>query len=197
MKNQSLILVGALSLALAACGHSPQTRFYTLDAAPAVSTTASTYEGPSLHLGAVKIPAVFDRPEIARDTGAAEISVDEFSHWGGALDGLLRNALQSDLAATLPAGKFALDVADRQSDTQEISVTILAIRTTAGETSMDVLWTQAGKDAKGVRTSLTHKAHLSVAGASAMPAAYSENISALMAQLAASIEQGASAGSTS
>ena len=190
MKLKFLILFGALSLG--ACGHSPQTRFYTLNAAPETSAAAPTYAGPSLHLAALTIPVVFDRPEIARDTGEAQISVDEFSHWGGSLDALLRNALQSNLVATLPVGKLALDVADRQPDTQEISVTVLSIRSTGEGTMMDVLWTQSGKDATGTRTNLTHKAHLNVAGGGATPSAYSESLAALMTQLAAAIEEGVS-----
>ena len=193
MKSKSLIPFGILSLgllALSACGHSPQTRFYTLD------TTAETqpvqaYAGPPLHLAALKIPVVFDRPEITRDTGAAEMSIDEFSHWGGSLDALLRNALQSDLVATLPPGKLALDVADRQPDTQEIAVTILSIRSSGEGTAMDVQWTQSGKDAEGVRTSTSHTAHLSAAGSAATPAAYSQSLADLMAQLAAAIGQAA------
>lgn len=189
MKPQFLILAGALCLA--ACGHSPQTRFYTLDATPPAPSLPA-YAGPSLHLAAVKIPVVFDRPEIARDTGGAEIAVDEFSHWGGSLDALLRNVLQSDLVATLPPGKLALDVADRQPDTQEISVRILSIRSTGDGTMMDVVWTQSGKDAKGARISLSHTVRLSAAGAATTPVAYSQSLAALMAQLAAAIEQGVS-----
>lgn len=189
IKRNILILLGAVSLS--ACGHSPQTRFYTLDTAVA-APSMSAYAGPSIHLAAVKIPVVFDRPEIARDTGAAEISVDEFAHWGGSLDALLRNALQSDLVAALPPGKLALDVADRQADTQEISVNILAIRSTADGVAMDVVWTQGGKDAKDVLTSRSHMEHLSVAGSATTPAAYSQSLAALIAQLAAAIEQGVS-----
>ena len=103
---------------------------------------------------------------------------------------LLDDISESDLVATLPPGKLALDVADRQADTQEISVNILAIRSTADGVAMDVVWTQGGKDAKGVRTSRSHSEHLAVAGGAATPAAYSQSLAALMAQLAAAIEQG-------
>lgn len=188
MKSKFLILFCGV-LSLTACGHSPQTRFYTLDTTPAAQPV-SAYAGPSLHLAAMKIPVVFDRPEIARDTGGPEMSIDEFSHWGGSLDALLRNALQTDLVTSLPPGKLAFDVADRQPDTQEIAVSIMSIRSTVDGTAMDVIWTQSGKDAKGVRTSLSHTAHLNVAGVAATPAAYSQSLAALMAQLAVAIEQG-------
>jgi len=189
MTHKRSILAGAALLALTACGHSPQTRFYTLEPVPTASATTPAYDGPPLHLAALKIPSLFDRPEIARDTGASEITVDEFSHWGAPLDVLLRSALQGDLAAGLPAGKFAPDVASRQANTQDISVSILSIRTAAGETAMDVAWTQTGKDARGAEMSRSHQAHL-MAGAGTTPVAYSETLSVLMGQLALTIEQG-------
>jgi len=191
MKSSSLIKIGLACLVLGACGHSPQTRFYTVDTAAGASAPLATYAGPSLHLAGLRIPAIFDRPQVTRDTGGAEMAIDEFSHWGGPLDGLLRNALQNDLASTLPAGEFIPDVESRRPDTAEVSVDILSIRSQAGATAMDATWTLAGKDGHGTPVHQAHTAHLSVAGGGATPAAYSESLSALMAQLAAAIAQNA------
>jgi uncharacterized lipoprotein YmbA len=46
---------------LVACGTSPPTRFFTLDAAPPATAPASAYAGAPLRVVAVNIPPALDR----------------------------------------------------------------------------------------------------------------------------------------
>ena len=89
--TRKLLLLAALlaSAALAGCGSSPVTHFYTLN--PAAAEPAAAGAGAMavyiVAVGAVSLPDGVDRPQIVLRTGGNRVSFSEFERWGGALRG--------------------------------------------------------------------------------------------------------------
>ncbi len=95
-------LVAFLALMLAACGTSPHTRFFAIDAVPATSPPRPV-DGPPVRLAAVHLPAVLDRREMVRRGLGNSIEVSGTDRWAAALDRMSLQALGDDLAGRLHA----------------------------------------------------------------------------------------------
>ena len=70
-------IAGVLALFGAGCA-SPDSRFYTLSAAPAPGAAPSTL---SVVVGPVSVPAAVDRPQIVVTVGPNQVRLDEFNRW--------------------------------------------------------------------------------------------------------------------
>ena len=136
-----LALAGAPALLLSACGTSPPTRFFTLDAAPPASPPAATAAIPPVRVDAVHIPPVFDRAELVRETAANSVKVDDFARWSAPLGETARRTLTQDLVARLPAGAVTFPDAPKPPGGRGLVVDILALSHIDGQAVMDVSWT--------------------------------------------------------
>ncbi|HWF00760.1 MAG TPA: PqiC family protein [Caulobacteraceae bacterium] len=133
----------ALALALSGCGHSPPTKFYTLDPAPAAAPRIGGPIAP-VKLQAVHFPPEFDRPQLVTRGGApGQLQVHETSHWAGPVGQLARNALTLDLASRLPGGAIIAPDSPRPAGTRLLTVDVLEIVVAGGETRMTAVWTLA------------------------------------------------------
>lgn len=84
--------------ALAGCGSSPVTHFYTLN--PAALPAAAGADGKSAYvvaIGAVALPDGVDRPQIVLRTGGNQVSFSEFERWVGALKDEIALAVAANL----------------------------------------------------------------------------------------------------
>jgi uncharacterized lipoprotein YmbA len=135
-----ILLLGAALLLLAACGHSPPTQFLTLDPAPAVSSGAIAYRGPSIRVPAVRIPPALDRDEFVQRSAPGEMKVDDLVRWSAPVGLLSRNTLIIDLASRLPPGAVAPPDAPAQSAGLRVDVSILSLETTDSEASMQAAY---------------------------------------------------------
>ena len=172
-------------LMLAGCGHSPPTRFYTLDAVPPAAP-APAYAGPPLRIGQVYVPAVLDRGELVEEPSAGRLKVDDFDHWGAPLGQLVRSALERDLAARLPAGDVLPDSGPTPQGAATVMVTVLGVDRTASGLVMDVTWTRtvtAGTRPVTTTDSLRLQGDVS----DASPQGYAAGLSQLAARLADAI----------
>ena len=97
----SILCAVLASFALAACGSSPPTRFYTLDPVPP-GRTATGFAGPPLQVGQVMLPPDLDRLSIVTRAGPDRLSVSGEDRWAAPLDGMVQRVLAADLAARLP-----------------------------------------------------------------------------------------------
>jgi uncharacterized lipoprotein YmbA len=98
-----------LALAIAGCGTTAPTRFYTLSSvapeSPAIDSTsrgASDQRLPSLLVGTIDLPQTLDRPQLVRRSGANTVELAELDRWSEPLDGMIRRSLADDLEARLP-----------------------------------------------------------------------------------------------
>jgi uncharacterized lipoprotein YmbA len=99
----------ALVLAIAGCGTTGPSRFYTLSSvapdSPAIDPTsrgASDQRVPSLLVGTIDMPQTLDRPQFVRRSGANTVELAELDRWSEPLDGMIRRSLADDLEARLP-----------------------------------------------------------------------------------------------
>jgi uncharacterized lipoprotein YmbA len=152
--TKALACAAALAL-LAGCGHSPPTRYFSLDAVPpsAPLATAKASMEP-VQLGAVRVPASLDRPEIVAQGGRYELSLRENDHWGAPFAQMIRRTLAQDLLARLPAGSFVLPGAPAPTGARGIVVTVLDLRAGAdGKMTFEGSWAlTAGENATAVTT---------------------------------------------
>ncbi len=122
--------VAALIFLFPACGHSPPTRFFTLETAAPDEPALRTVGGPRLRpvqLDAVRIPALLDRPEIVEDRGDGRLQVHADDRWGAPFAKLVRGTLALDLRARLPAGLCVSPDTPAPADARHVVVTIAAL----------------------------------------------------------------------
>ena len=77
----ALLGAGAL-LALAGCGSTPVTHFYTLSPA-AAAAPAEAKAAPTVAIGAVSLPDGLDRPQIGLRGPGNQVQFSEFERWLG------------------------------------------------------------------------------------------------------------------
>jgi uncharacterized lipoprotein YmbA len=142
--RNALLLCGALLLP-AACGHSPPTRFLTLDATPGTGGGAG-YRGPAIRVPAVRIPPDLDRDEFVQKVSPGELKVEDLVHWSGSLGMLARNTLILDLSSRLPAGKVSPPDAPAQSGGVRIDVSVMSLDVAAGTASLQAAYAFAADD---------------------------------------------------
>jgi uncharacterized protein len=192
-------LLAALGTALAAllgaavlggCGHSPPTRYVTLNATPAAAPLATASIQP-VQLTAVHIPAELDRPEVVTQQSPNRISVADTERWGAPLAQMMRRTLAQDLVTRLPAGSFVLPDAPAPPDTRTLVVTVLDSQADAnGTLTLQAAWTLlSGRPARATFSQQTTlKSEITNRGdAAAQAAALSRILGQLADQIATSI----------
>jgi uncharacterized lipoprotein YmbA len=171
-----------LALMLTACGHSPPTRYFSLDAVPPSAPLATTDMAP-VQLGAVRLPATLDRPEIVAQDAQYRLAVRENDHWGAPLAPMIRRTLAQDLLARLPRGSFVLPGAPAPAGARGIVVTVLELRAnTDGRMTFEGSWTlTSGEAATAV---MTQDVSLTEPMASADSPAIADALSRVLGRLA-------------
>lgn len=91
-----LLLTLAATLALASCGHSPPTQFYTLNAVPPAKGMAASVPG-RVSVGHVGVPGTLDRQSIVLRDGPNRLEFSDQARWAAPLDGMIRRVLADDL----------------------------------------------------------------------------------------------------
>lgn len=105
------ILMASWLVLLAACGSSPKTEFYVLNAdLGSVAQSANLSSGPAVGVWQVKLPDLLDRSEIVTRDNQFKITMADFSWWAGNLSenmtllivAQLSQHLQSNRVVTSP-----------------------------------------------------------------------------------------------
>jgi uncharacterized lipoprotein YmbA len=171
--------------ALAACGHSPPTHYFSLDAVGPDAPLSSRFSQgmQTVQLGAVRVPTALDRPEVVAQDAAHRLSVRENDRWGAPVGQMMRRALAQDLLARLPAGAFVLPDAPAPDGTRGIVVTVLDLRAQpGGRLTLQGSWTlTAGQPARAV---LTQEVELSEPMSSRDSSAIADALSRALGHLA-------------
>ena len=92
----------AIALLLTACAGSPDNHYFTLSAVAPSQTAARTL--PPLHLTAVRLPELYDRPQMVTRTGPQSVDIDEYDRWAEPLERMATRILAQDVAARRPGG---------------------------------------------------------------------------------------------
>jgi uncharacterized protein len=119
--RRAIMLLAAL--ALADCGTSPKTNYFTLTATPPSEHATASISSP-VTVAAVHVPPALDRREMVRRTGANSVDISDRDRWTAPLGEMSRSVLSQDLAARLPAGKVVPPDAPAPPRTAQIVVSL-------------------------------------------------------------------------
>lgn len=183
------MVIVVIGITMSGCGHSPPTRYVTLNAAPVAAPLATAQIQP-VQLTAVHIPAELDRPEVVTQVAPNGLAVDETHRWGAPLAQMMRRALAQDLATRLPAGSFILPDAPAPPDTRTLVVTVLDSEADAsGTLTLQAAWTLlSGHPARAILTQqVSLRSEMTNRDAAAQAAALSRILGQLADRIAASI----------
>jgi uncharacterized protein len=185
------VCIALTALMLAGCGASEHSRFYVLTENPAVLARV-TADPPitTVALGAVKLPAALDRPQMARRLNSDEISYSEYERWAGPLDDMVRRVLIADLDGRLAPNMVLIE--DNPSSPAILALAVDVIRfdaDAAGLVTLNARWEILGR--AGSLVGPPHDAMIVEPGsgreAKAVAATMSRAIADLAAHIAASL----------
>jgi hypothetical protein len=189
------LYIALTALMLAGCGASDHSRFYVLTEHPAlVARSVAAAPTTTIALGAVKLPAALDRPQMARRLNSDEISYSEYDRWAGPLDDMVRRVLIADLEGRLPPGMILIDNNPASPASLTIAVDVLRLDAdAAGQVTLKARWQML--DRSGSLVGIPRDAMIVKPGsgrdAEAVAAAMSGAVADLAAQIAASLGSGA------
>lgn len=95
------LLITIFALGLSACGVSPKTHLYVLDAGHDLPTKT---EGLGIGVWKVRLSELLDRPEIVSRNGEHEIELADFHHWAGHLGPNIDAMIVQGLSQRLDTG---------------------------------------------------------------------------------------------
>jgi uncharacterized protein len=185
------VCIALTALMLAGCGASEHSRFYVLTENPAVLARV-TADPPitTVALGAVKLPAALDRPQMARRLNSDEISYSEYDRWAGPLDDMVRRVLIADLDGRLAPNMVLIE--DNPSSPAILALAVDVIRfdaDAAGLVTLNARWEILGRASSLVGP--PHDAMIVEPGsgreAKAVAATMSRAVADLAAHIAASL----------
>ncbi len=189
MTRKSAWLAALLAaVALAGCGSSPKTNFYTLStaAAPARADAKASY---SVALGAVAVPQGIDRPQMVLRTGANQVTIAEFERWAGPLKDEIARAIAGNLTQLLGgASVFAYPQSASVEAGVKVLIDVQRFDSALGDAAtIEVLWQvrPARGQPKSGRSSVREAAD--GAGYGALVAAHARALAAVSRDIAAAI----------
>jgi uncharacterized protein len=170
-----------LLLLLTACGSSPKTQFYTLDAVPGAGQAETVHAHGPIMVGHVDLPATLDRLWIVRSGSGNAIEVSDVDRWAAPLDELVRNALTGDLRSRLPPGTVLAPGDTAPEGTRTVTLNVLQFMADqSGRVVLDTDWSVQ----RGNRRGMPQHAEIQVAGSGNSGAAVAAAMSQAVAQLA-------------
>lgn len=103
------IWMGCLLVLLAACGSSPKTEFYQLNAdMSSITQAANLSEGPAIGVWQVELPDLLDRSEIVTRDNQFKITMADFSWWAGNLSQNMSLLIVTQLSQNLQSNRIVM-----------------------------------------------------------------------------------------
>ncbi|MGB5326737.1 MAG: PqiC family protein [Gammaproteobacteria bacterium] len=103
------IWMGCLLVLLAACGSSPKTEFYQLNAdMSSAMQAANLSEGPAIGVWQVELPDLLDRSEIVTRDNQFKIAMADFSWWAGNLSQNMSLLIVTELSQQLQSNRVVM-----------------------------------------------------------------------------------------
>lgn len=150
---------------LVACGTTPPSRLYTLGTEVVEGDRVATNAGSQrIELVSVRIPELWDRPQIVLTKSANEIGISEFHRWAAPLKSEVPRVVARDLRRLLGTPDIWLrdDFAGAKPDLR-VQVTIERIHAVAGEE----LWLEAAWVIRSVASDSTRVERVTISEAMA------------------------------
>lgn len=159
--NKSFVVLAFVAVIVTACGTTPPAKLYTLAAeADAVDSIVKNAQSRRIELVSVRIPELWERPQIVLTKSASEVGISEFHRWAAPLKAEVPRVVARDLRRLLDTPDIWLrdDLAGVKPDLR-VQVTIERIEAIAGEgVQIDAAWAirpVAGETVKVGRTTIT------------------------------------------
>jgi uncharacterized lipoprotein YmbA len=195
--QRSTLLALALAAglpALCACGSTPPSRFYTLEAVPAADAPATEAGTIAVDVGPVEIAAGLDRAQMVTRIGPHEVELHDYSRWAEPLDDNVTRVLAEDLAVALGTQRIGtVPGTETREPSWRVTVSVLRFESGADGKSLLVARWRLFKPGAG-EPSLTRKSVYSTPlpspDASGIAAALSADLDALAREIAAALKQG-------
>jgi uncharacterized protein len=191
------LALGCLIMVLFGCASTPQTRFFVLSSISG-SEKMGNQEAErcfAIGIGAVKIPAYLDQPEIVTRITPNEVRVDEFARWAEPLENNMSRALAENLSSLLCIRSMVI-FPGREKTPIDYRVDVQVVHMDgrlAESASLDVSWSIAGgADLKKLplfTKRSTHEEPTEGGDYGAFVAAQSRNVASLSREIAAAILQ--------
>lgn len=179
------------ALLLAGCGSTPPSSLYVLEA-KAVPAARTATEGRRIEVVAVRIPDLWDRPQIVLSKPGGQVDFNEFNRWAVPLKSDVPRVVTRNLVGLLGTSTVWLreDFPGARPDAR-VQVSIEQIEAVAGQQlRMEVSWVIRGADASSAtkigRASLSEP--LADASYAAVVSATSRALLALSEQVARDIQ---------
>lgn len=137
------IWMGCLLVLLAACGSSPKTEFYQLNAdMSSITQAANLSEGPAIGVWQVELPDLLDRSEIVTRDNQFKIAMADFSWWASSLRQNMSLLIVTQLSQQLQSNRVVMSPwpSYRKNDYQVIVRVQRFDGTLGGEVVLSGLW---------------------------------------------------------
>ncbi len=187
--RKSIQLAALLAVAaLAGCGSSPKSNFYTLSSGAPAAQAASSAPF-SVAIGMVTIPDVIDRPQIVTRSGANQVTINEFARWAEPLQSEIPRVIADNLTRELNGALVSTypQSANINADCK-VLIEVQRFDSAPGDAAtVEVLWTV--RPAKGEAKSGRSVAREATGGAGydALVAAHSRALASVSRDIAAAV----------
>lgn len=135
-----ILLTAFVAAAIAGCGTSAQSRFYTLDSV-ATADGASALRVAVL-VGPVTVPAAVDQPQFVVQVARNRVEVEEFDRWAAPLDDGIARAIAGDLSVLLATPNVTSSPLPGFNPAYRVTINVQRFESLKGETALvDAVWT--------------------------------------------------------
>jgi uncharacterized lipoprotein YmbA len=191
MQRPALVLLSlaASALALSACGSTPPSRFYTLEAVPAALQPDAVAGPLAVDVGPVVLAEGLDRAQMVTRVGPNEVELHEYSRWAEHLEDNVARVLAEDLSVALGTQRVGtLPGAETREDSWRVSVNVLRLESGAdGQSLLVARWRlfKPGASTPALTRKSAFSTTLPTHDAGGMAAALSADLDALAKEIAA------------
>jgi uncharacterized lipoprotein YmbA len=138
------IFIASLLVLLAACGSSPKTDFYMLNAdQESVAQAANVGTGPAVGVWRVRLPDLLDRSEIVTRDNQFKVKMGDFSWWASSLAQNMTLLIAAEMSKLLQSNRIVVSPwpSYRKNDYQVIVRVVRFDGELGGEVVLRGLWT--------------------------------------------------------
>jgi uncharacterized lipoprotein YmbA len=176
-----------VALAVAGCGRTAQSRFYTLDAVATSDSAAPA--GYGVLVGPVSVPASVDRPEFVVQVAPNRVEIDEFNRWAAPLGEAIARTVAGNLTVLLGSPRVVAAPLANFDAAYRVTIDVQRFESVPGEAVVfDAVWAVRGaKGTTGRSGRTTARETVQDASYDALAAAHSRALATMSGDIAAAI----------